>query len=193
MKKRAFQPDFTSLLDVIMIILFFFILFSRLDIGEAQKKAKDAMQDAAGMMAEAESKAEEAEKKEQYAQDLIDQLEDSDARAAENAEGLADFKAGVYLRFILTMEQDAEHWTMEIRCADTVLDTVETADARDVADRISAAFEKQGYAKDDTVIGLFEYDGAAGGTYAATKRISRAFRLVGQEYKYLYISDYEIS
>lgn len=37
MKKRQINLDFTSLLDVIMIILFFFIIFSNLETGDLKK------------------------------------------------------------------------------------------------------------------------------------------------------------
>lgn len=192
MKKRVFNPDFTSLLDVIMIILFFFILFSRLDVSETEKKAKKAMDEASAMIDEADAKLDEAEKKEEHAQDMINQLEDSDARSAANIEGLADFKAGVYLRFKLEMNKDADHWRLIILCNDDTLKSIDSAKADEIAQEIIAAISKKGYTKEDTIIGLFEYDGTAGGSYAATQRISDAFDLVNKEYKYLYISDFEL-
>ncbi len=189
MKKRVFNPDFTSLLDVIMIILFFFILFSRFDIAESEKKAKDAMDDASSMMDEANEKMAEAQEKEEHAQDMLDQLEDSDARSAANIEGLADFKAGVYLRFKLEMDKDAENWKLDIVCDDVTLNSINKTDANSIAKEIADTISTKGYKQEDTIIGLFVYDGTAGGSYAATKRISDAFDLLNKEYKYLYISD----
>ncbi len=42
MKVREIILDFTSLLDVVMIILFFFILFSSFDVETATEKANQA-------------------------------------------------------------------------------------------------------------------------------------------------------
>ena len=41
MKKRQIILDFTSLLDVIMIILFFFIIFSSLETDNLKKDLED--------------------------------------------------------------------------------------------------------------------------------------------------------
>lgn len=192
MKKRVFNPDFTSLLDVIMIILFFFILFSKLDIAEAEKEAKETMDKASSMMDEADSKLDEANKKDEHAQDLLDQVENSDARSAANIEGLADFKAGVYLRFKLEMDKNPDQWKLVILCNDEMLESIEQAEQNVISEKIINAISKKGYTKDDTIIGLFEYSGTAGGSYAATKRITEAFDVVNKEYKYLYISDFEL-
>ena len=42
MKVREIILDFTSLLDVVMIILFFFVLYSSIDTENATEKAKAA-------------------------------------------------------------------------------------------------------------------------------------------------------
>ena len=47
MNKREIILDFTSLLDVIMIILFFFILFSHLETEDAKLALEAAQQNAA--------------------------------------------------------------------------------------------------------------------------------------------------
>ena len=42
MKAREIILDFTSLLDVMMIILFFFIFFSKIDVDSATERANQA-------------------------------------------------------------------------------------------------------------------------------------------------------
>ena len=58
-KKKDLILDFTSLLDVVMLLLFFFILFSRFDVSRARTAADDAKAEAAAQIALAEAEARE--------------------------------------------------------------------------------------------------------------------------------------
>ena len=58
MNKREIILDFTSLLDVIMIILFFFILFSHLETEDAKTALQTAEQNAIEREAQADQKNE---------------------------------------------------------------------------------------------------------------------------------------
>ena len=53
MKKRQINLDFTSLLDVIMIILFFFIIFSSLETDNLKKDLEDKQQQVSAELEEA--------------------------------------------------------------------------------------------------------------------------------------------
>ena len=74
-KKKDLILDFTSLLDVVMLLLFFFILFSRFDVKNAQTAADDAKAEAAAQIAlaeaEAREKTEESKKSKARYDDLI--------------------------------------------------------------------------------------------------------------------------
>lgn len=56
MKKRQIILDFTSLLDVIMIILFFFIIFSSLETDNLKKDLEDKQQQVSAELEEAKAK-----------------------------------------------------------------------------------------------------------------------------------------
>lgn len=56
MKKRQIILDFTSLLDVIMIILFFFIIFSNLETDNLKKDLEDKQQQVSAELEEAKAK-----------------------------------------------------------------------------------------------------------------------------------------
>ena len=55
MKKRQIILDFTSLLDVIMIILFFFIIFSSLETDNLKKDLEDKQQQVSAELEEAKA------------------------------------------------------------------------------------------------------------------------------------------
>lgn len=61
MKKRQINLDFTSLLDVIMIILFFFIIFSSLETDNLKKDLEDKQQQVSAELEEAKVKNNKAD------------------------------------------------------------------------------------------------------------------------------------
>lgn len=61
MKKRQIILDFTSLLDVIMIILFFFIIFSNLETDNLKKDLEDKQQQVSAELEEAKAKNDKAD------------------------------------------------------------------------------------------------------------------------------------
>ena len=77
-RRKEAVLDFTSLLDIVLIILFFFILFSYMETGEAREKAEAAVSEAAAISetadrreAEAEYKIKEAENAKQQAMEAL--------------------------------------------------------------------------------------------------------------------------
>ena len=61
MKKRQIILDFTSLLDVIMIILFFFIIFSSLETDNLKKDLEGKQQQVSAELEEAKAKNDKAD------------------------------------------------------------------------------------------------------------------------------------
>ena len=122
MNKRQIILDFTSLLDVIMIILFFFILFSSQEKDEAlateQKKinaqqveidaqridlnAEKAKYEA--LKKEAEEKASEADKALAEYQDALSRLENSGESAAQNVAEMHKFDQSMNLKIHMKMD-----------------------------------------------------------------------------------------
>ena len=122
-KKKDLILDFTSLLDVVMLLLFFFILFSRFDVKNAQTAADDAKAEAAAQIAlaeaEAREKTEEAKKSKARYDDLIkentelqERLEHNirivDQVTSQEADEIVAFNSGNNLKLILTEADTAK-------------------------------------------------------------------------------------
>lgn len=120
-KKKDLILDFTSLLDVVMLLLFFFIIFSRFDVTRAETEADNAKTEAEAQVAIAESQAqekiEEAKKsKEQYDilveenSELQDQLEHEinivNQVTPDEAKEIITFNRGNNLKLILVEQSD---------------------------------------------------------------------------------------
>lgn len=104
MKKRDVILDFTSLLDVTLIVIFFFVIFSHLDTEDNRAKTE-------AKVAELETAIEEAEEREASAEELITQLEkeidivrDSSARQASNIEEMLKYGKSGNIKIICSVE-----------------------------------------------------------------------------------------
>ena len=115
-KKKDLILDFTSLLDVVMLLLFFFILFSRFDVSNAEAAADKAKTEAAAQVALAESQAQEkigeAEKSKNKYDDLIEEntrlqeqlehnIEIVNQVTSQEANEIVAFNSGNNLKLIL--------------------------------------------------------------------------------------------
>ncbi|MBR5722974.1 MAG: biopolymer transporter ExbD, partial [Oscillospiraceae bacterium] len=104
--------DFTPLLDVTMILLFFFVLFSRIGVDSIRQEAAQNMQDAKALHAEASQMMQDAETLQENADGQLAILAEADARAAEAAEAMIAFSRGENYRLRLKMEPDG--WVLRI-------------------------------------------------------------------------------
>ncbi len=126
-KRRDIALDFTSLLDVTLIILFFFIMFGSLS---SEKTSREALDSAAEIKAEAEAKMAQAEQLEQAAESRTEamqaELDELKRTAADNEqyhEGIEEFAAGSNYKVIYSAENGA--WRMEIRRGDKTVTTID--------------------------------------------------------------------
>ena len=121
MNKREIILDFTSLLDVIMIILFFFILFSHIETEDAKLALQAAQEKAESVSAEAEQKLEEANDRlagiEEMEKAVDEKLREADLageRQGQNAEGIMDFGGSTNIRAALITDKENNNWFLEI-------------------------------------------------------------------------------
>ena len=121
-RKKDLILDFTSLLDVVMLLLFFFILYSRLDVSKAEEQAKAAENNARIMVEKAEEQAREHmeaadrqkiryEELEQENMALKDELE-NDIRivnqvTSQEANEIINFNSGNNLKILLLASEKA--------------------------------------------------------------------------------------
>lgn len=126
MNKRQIILDFTSLLDVIMIILFFFILFARIETDNAKAVLdgdKAALEEQQAQLTEQQSQIELQqiqlqEDKEKYEvliqeeEDYLNELNSSESAAAMNVAGIHEFSQGTNLKINLNMNND--NWRLDV-------------------------------------------------------------------------------
>ena len=189
MKKKDILLDFTSLLDVTLILIFFFVIFSHFDNVQSTAQIEDKE-------SKLESQITEAAERESQAQELKEQLEyeigivqDADDRAKDNVEEILEFTKGTNLKLILEM-QDGK-WTLVVSSKNEVISRIAAGD--DVEARLADALESADYAYGDTILCDFVYNGSQAGTVSAYRKITKAMETIQEEYKYLYYSETDLS
>lgn len=194
-RRRDIILDFTSLLDVIMIILFYFILYSHFEANEAKLKMEAAQSAADERITVAEQREQDAQKRieqaasaEQKALDAYNRLSNENQRGAQNYDALKAFEEGRQLRlhliprngtWLLFFVQGGYSYTAQIE--------------EGLPDAFSAAFETFDYTADSTILCEFSFDASARGSKAAYDTVSRELERLRKQYPYLYISEYDES
>lgn len=189
MKKKDILLDFTSLLDVTLILIFFFVIFSHFDNVQNTAQIEDKE-------SKLESQLIDAEERESQAQELIEKLEyeigivqDADERAKDNVEEILEFTKGSNLKLILEM-QDGK-WTLIVSSKSEVISRITAND--DVEARLSEALRSAKYTQGDTILCDFVYNGSQAGTVSAYRKITKAMESIQEKYKYLYYSETDLS
>ena len=189
MRRRDIILDFTSLLDVVLIILFFFILFSHMEIEDNKELVE--MQ-----MAEVQAMADEADKKMTEAEDLIEQLHNeietvqkSNVRRAANTKAMLEFGRSQNLKMILHAK--AKPWELVVSAGDEILAKMPAGS--DIGTEIVNVLTDAGYTAKDTLFCEFILNGNEGGTHAAYPVITEAIKFVKNTYPNLYYSETDIA
>lgn len=189
MKKRDLILDFTSLLDVTLIVIFFFVLFSHLDSQENKARTDEKIQ-------EYEVAIQEAEDREAIADGLFAQLEEeleivrtSDERRANNVSEILEYNRNENLKIILDMKESS--WGIRIIRKEEVIAYIEKSNS--IGSDIIKAMEDSGYGVDQTIFCDFVFDGSEPGTASAYRMISSGLSEASAQYKYLYISETDLS
>lgn len=189
MKKRDILLDFTSLLDVTLILIFFFVIFSHMD--NAQNTAKREEKEA-----ELESQLNDAMERESQAADLMEQLEhelgivqDADDRAKDNVEEILEFAKGTNLKFILEMNGD--EWTLVAAGKNDMVSKISESD--NIVRKLREVLVNADYDSEDTILCEFIYNGSQANTVSAYRKITKAIKELQKTYTYLYFSETDIS
>lgn len=189
MKKRDIILDFTSLLDVTLIIIFFFILFSHLDGVENKKRTDEKIQ-------EMNAKIEAAEDREAYAEELITQKEkelaivqNESKRRASEVEELIAYSNGQNIKIILDM--GAGDWSIRVIQNKNTIANITKND--DIGSKLVQTMEETGYSPDHTIYCDFVFDGSIPGTKKAYSAIVTAMDEVKKKYDEFYYSETDMS
>lgn len=188
--------DFTPLLDVTMIILFFFLLFSKLNTdavlqdAETQKQAAySAAQDAEAAKSDAESAKLRAEQARQAYEAELAQMKDADANQGAVAEALDAFGRGENLK--LRLEMNEVRWQLLVTGPNDFSEIIFSEDMSGEA--LEGAFRDAGYSPDDALLCTFIYNGNAPVSREAHSAVMNAVSEVKQHFTLFYLSETDIS
>ncbi len=190
MKRRDIILDFTSLLDVTLIIIFFFVLFAHLDSRENKARTDEKVKELEAQTEQAENREAEAEALYAELEKELALLEEADDRQAATAKEQMQFQKSENIKIILSIT-DSAPWEIRVVKGNSLLLSIEKAG--DLEESLKTALKEAGYKKTDTVFCEFLYDGSKVGSETAYRMITKALSEVVREYRYLYVSETDLS
>ncbi len=176
MNNKDIILDFTSLLDVILIILFFFIMFSSM---ESDTKTKTAMAEAQAISDEAEYKLAEAEELKAQAEQELAELMDANERQGQDISAIFEFSKGQNFKFLL--KPDGKSWTVYVKKGD------------ELQTKIEQLVEAAGVSADDTFLCELIYDASLAGSRNSYRVISGVFDRLKVKYTHFFLSETDTS
>lgn len=195
-RKKEAVLDFTSLLDIVLIILFFFILFSYMETGEAKEKAEAAAAEAAAVSetadrreAEAEYRIKEAETVKQQAMDELEAIRSINRNAGENLEALQEFSRNESFIIRMDISSDGNDVHLNVYRENQQVGDITAAPKSDISGELKSILGNCGYTADDTILCSFIYDSSERGSYSAYSNVQEALKKVKSTYRSLYISE----
>lgn len=199
MKKRQINLDFTSLLDVIMIILFFFIIFSSLETDNLKKDLEDKQQQVSAELEEAKAKNNkadellgEAQKKNEQADKRLEEVNSAVDRSGDNADAIMDFSENKNLKLHLDMNGE-NGWTLKFAKGEEIVKEIPKADISVMTGEVRELFKEQGYKADNTILIEFSYDATENGTTSAYLDTMKIINTLKNEYEHLFYSETDVS
>lgn len=190
MKVREIILDFTSLLDVVMIILFFFVLYSSIDTENAAEKAKAAEASFTEMQEQNEREQMEWRQK---ADEEWERILSADANAGKNQQALSAYNDGKGISFNLHEVEKGDVWTLSVLSGNKRIGEISSEDSRELKEKLKEMVKKAGYASDDVIISTLTFNGNDFGTEAAVPTVEKAIMSIQREYKNLYFTTINIS
>ena len=187
---REIILDFTPLLDVTLIILFYFILFSHMGAAEAQQKADRERADAAAAQTAAAQHMEEAEQLMQQAEFERRLLAEAGGNGAMLEQAVEEYAAGRNIKLLLTM--NGKSWTLRVRRGNARDTLAELHSAEDLS-LLTAALRKADYQKDDIILCELIYDADEDGTNQAYQDVRQILEQVREAFPHIYISETDLS
>ena len=189
MRKRDIMLDFTSLLDVTLIVIFFFVIFSHLDGEQDKARIEEEIQNLEEQKQEAEFAKDEAEELKQQLEEEIELVQESGDRYANNILEMLEFNNSDNLKIILDIKDDS--WEIRLSHADDSIAYIENSD--NLTDDILKVMEDAGYDAESTIFCDFIYDGSIGGTNKACKKINACLDEISDVYTFFYVSETDLS
>lgn len=178
--KREVILDFTSLLDVIMLILFFFVIFAQIDSSNAVNAVESAnqiMQEANDSQANADAMMADAEQMQDYAMAVV-------------SNSTSDFDKAIQLQLDLKLEN--EKWKIDITESGKkeILDTLENVRERkpeELAEDFDKFISSYSYSTSDAILINLVYGSDIAGSRKSKEHSDEMIRLLRDKYNYQYL------
>ncbi|MCM1328517.1 MAG: hypothetical protein NC253_03670 [Ruminococcus sp.] len=192
MRKPKISLDFTSLLDITMIILFAFLVSFKFSADETQARAEAEIEkaNAAAEQLETDRKRFEEEKEEwqKQAEKELEQLRKADKNAADNAEALLNFQNGAVFKIDLEM-QSRSNWEITVYNGETPIAEILSENSENLGGEIVTVLDSQGFQRDDVLIGIFLYDPEDIGSATVREDFSPKIKDVSGAYENFYCAE----
>lgn len=195
--KRDIILDFTSLLDVTMLILFFFVIFTQIDVADAVAQAEAAKNHADELVGEAQAEIEFAKNSKEQAESELERLQNANALAESVIiSGNSDFDKALRLKLILT--KDDKNWSLIISSIGVengeqiytqigCIDRMRTIEPLDIANEFNDTILSLNYSSDDAFLCDVMFNSVEPGSNKVKRNIDNAVRLLQNEYGYQYM------
>ena len=191
MKNKDVILDFTSLLDIVLIILFFFILYSVFNVQEAETRADEARVVYEEQLSALETERAGLREEQGRLAAEWDRLLALDENAVRNQQALIAFDRGAMLTLNLRKEDDSDAWSLSATRKNAageeeLLGTVLPGNA--IRPALVSILAKAGYAEDEVLLVTFTYNGNVIGTHRLYVDIMAALRELQSERKNVYLT-----
>ena len=193
-RRKEVILDFTSLLDIVLIILFFFILFSYMETGKVREEAEAAVSKADEISAsadrreaEADYKIKEAESAIQQAKDELAAVRDINRSAGANLDALQQFGKNQSIIIKMDVSLDGNEASLSVFRNNELINTISSE--KNISDNIKDTIVSCGYSTDDTLLISFFYDPSERGSYSAYTNIQKSFKELKKDFRNIYISE----
>lgn len=187
---REIILDFTPLLDVTLIILFYFILFSHMGAAEAQQKADREWAAAAEAQTAASQRMDEAEQLMRQAEFERRVLEEADQNGAMLEQAVEEYAAGKNIKLLLQMQGGS--WSLRVRRGNERETLAELHREEDIS-MLTDALHQAEYHKEDIILCELIYDADEDGTNQAYQTVSAILEQVRDSFPHIYISETDLS
>lgn len=196
--KREIILDFTSLLDVIMLILFFFVIFAQIDSTESMTKIEEIKRQAELQMSKAQAEWEKVNDAEQQLNSELEQLQNSNTLAESiiiNSD--SEFDKALRLKLILARNQ-SDKWILSLESPTHrkdeyiytelgKIDDVREIDSSKLADAINTAIINNDYSNEDAFICDIMFDSSEPGSNKSKRNLDEAIKILQNDFKYQYL------
>lgn len=186
MKRHNVILDFTSLLDVTLIVIFFFVLFSHLENQENKDKTDQKILQMNEAISAADKTKENYEELSAQLENEINIVRQTSEKKAASICGILEYTKSGNLKIILDIQET--DWNLRVLKGNVLIKNIQKSNEKDMQKFLEEAFNIAGYKNENVIFCEFIYNGSIPGSRLAYRIVINALNVVGSKYENLYIS-----